>query len=533
MSKESALIDDLMAKYMALPDEKRAELDKFVVDQSAGHLWFPTVGPQLDAVNCLADVMLYGGTGGSGKTDLILGCAFENHKRTLVIRKHYVDLTAIMDRAKEINGTEKGFRGSIPPRLKTVNGKIIDFGGLAQLGDEAHWQGQPHDLLAVDEVVQNREAQIRFLMGWVRTTNPEQRCRVIFASNPPTDPAGDWIIPMFAPWLDPRHPEPARPGELRYVVSDKDGRDMWVDGPEPIEVNGKVQRPMSRTFIPGTLTDNPFLAKTGYASQLDALPEPLRSAIRDGNFMAARQDEADQLIPTEWVRRAQNRWQLEPPYGVPQCAMGVDAARNKDKTVLARRHDGWYAPMIVTPGSETPHGTDVAALVMKHRRHDSVVIFDCGETNGAQAYAHCKENGVEVRKHIGMDKSTARTAERQLSFFNKRSEVLWKFREALDPGQDGGSPIALPDDPEIVSDLTAPRWSLTPQGIKATKKSDVIKMLGRSPDKGDAIVMAWAAGPKATTHLQEWRPDQRVGKIPGGKKHPTVNFGPHQRRRRT
>lgn len=533
MSRESALMDDLREKYLSLPDEQRAELDQFVEDQSAGHLWFPTVGPQLDAVNCQADILLYGGEGGGGKSDLGLGAAFEHHQRTLVIRKHYVDLTAICDRAKEINGTEKGFKGSIPPRLKTVNGKIIDFGGLAQLDDEQHWQGNPHDLLFVDEVVQNREAQIRFLMGWVRSTNPAQRCRVIFGSNPPTDPSGDWIIPMFAPWLDPRHPKPAKPGELRWCVSDENGKDMWVDGPEPVSINGRLHQPKSRTFIPAHLSDNPFLSSTGYAATLDALPEPLRSAIRDGNFMAARQDQADQLIPTEWVRRAQARWQLDPPYGVPMCAIGVDAARNKDKTVLAPRHDGWYAPLIVTPGAETPHGTDVAALVMKHRRHEAVVIFDCGETNGAQAYAHCKENGVEVRRHIGMDKSTSRTAERQLSFFNKRSEVLWKFREALDPGQDGGSPIALPDDPELVSDLTAPRWSLSPNGIKATKKEDVVKMLGRSPDKGDAVVMAWVAGPKAQTHLQEWRPDQRVGKIPGGKKHPTVNFGPHQRRRRT
>lgn len=530
-----ALIDALLVRYRGMGDEERAELDREIDALSRDRLWFATPGPQLDAVKCEADVLLYGGSGGSGKTDLILGLAFTEHQRTLIVRKHYVDLTGLTDRAKEINGTDAGYNGSSPPRLKTVNGRLIDFGGLAKVGDEEHWQGQPHDLLCVDEVVQNREHQIRFLMGWVRSSDPNQRKRVVFASNPPTSSAGDWIIPMFAPWLDSRHPNPAEPGELRWVVSDEDGKDFWVEGPEPVSVGGRLQRPLSRTFIPGKLSDNPFLADTGYAAQLDALPEPLRSAIRDGNFMAARVDDEAQLIPTDWVRRAQNRWLQSqsgghkgPPVGVPMCAIGVDAARMRDETVLAPRYDGFYPELIAVSGKDTPHGSDVAALVIKHRRHDAMPVIDVGETNGAQAYAHLKENGIDCLAHLGVDPSTARTYEKQLKFFNKRSELYWRFREALDPGQDGGSPIMLPDDPMLVSDLTAPHWELTPNGIRITAKKDVVKMLQRSPDRGDAVVMAWASGPKAVTHAMEWRADQRTSSIRGNRK-PRVNFGPRRR----
>lgn len=105
----------------------------------------------------------------------------------------------------------------------------------------------------------------------------------------------------------------------------------------------------------------------------------------------------------------------------------------------------------------------------------------------------------------------------------------WRFREALDPGQDGGSPIALPPDPILVSDLTALTWELTPHGIKITPKKDLVKRLGRSPDRGDAVVMSWFDGARAATHIQEWRPDQRVGG-PSYKRHPQVNFGPRYRR---
>ena len=189
MSEEAGLIAGLMESYGSLSDERKKEMDDLIASRSVNRLWFPTPGPQLDAINCEADILLYGGSGGCGKTDLILGLAMEYHQRSLIIRKHYTDLTAIMDRAKAINTTEKGFKGSIPPRLRTVNKRLIDFGGLAKATDHEHWQGQAHDLLCIDEVVQNREDQVRFLMGWVRSEDPKQRCRTVFASNPPTSSA--------------------------------------------------------------------------------------------------------------------------------------------------------------------------------------------------------------------------------------------------------------------------------------------------------------------------------------------------------
>lgn len=551
MSKAAVNLKELEQNYATLTDEQKAELDALVESRSASRIWVPTLGPQYDAVKCLADILLYGGEAGGGKTDLGLGLAFEHHERTLIIRKHYTDLRGITDRAKELNGTDKGYNGSLPPRLTTVKHKsgkktsIIDFGGLAQPGDEEHWQGQPHDLIYIDEAVQNREAQVRYLMGWNRTTTDNQRCRVVLGTNPPVDAKGVWIISMFAPWLDPRYPNPAEYGELRWCVTGQneygDTFDQWVDGPDAKVESGKFDEetgepeyliPMSRTFIPSHLSDNPFLTKDNkYKAQLDAMPEPLRSAYRDGNFMAARKDEPNQVIPLAWVHAAQNRWidaEGQPPKGVPMCAIGVDAARSKDKTCLAPRYDGFYPRLITVPGKETPHGRDVAALVLKHRRDGAMPVIDCGEMNGAEAFAHLDENGVQCIRHVGLDKTTARTRSKHLKFFNKRAEVYWKFMEALDPEQDGGSPIALPDDPELVADLTILKWELTPQGIQVTPKKDVVAELGHSPDKGDAVVQSWSSGPKSITHLSQWRADQQSGNF-GGKRRPSVNMGPRRR----
>lgn len=91
-----------------------------------------------------------------------------------------------------------------------------------------------------------------------------------------------------------------------------------------------------------------------------------------------------------------------------------------------------------------------------------------------------------------------------MGFFNKRSEVIWRFREALDPSQPQGSPIALPDDPGLVADLTAPTFEQTPRGWKVESKEDVCDRLRRSTDRGDAVVMAWSAGERMDTQQGGW-----------------------------
>jgi len=62
------------------------------------------------------------------------------------------------------------------------------------------------------------------------------------------------------------------------------------------------------------------------------------------------------------------------------------------------------------------------------------------------------------------------------------------MREALDPIN--GDDMALPPDSQLMSDLVAPMWRLTPQGVQIESKEDIKKRLGRSPDKGDAVVIA-------------------------------------------
>lgn len=525
-------LDDVLAKLSALPPEKREAIAKEAMAATGDRKFIPSPGPQTEAYFSKADLLLYGGQAGGGKTGLICGLALEEHTHSLIMRRKGVDLHGVGGLIEEMisfNGTRDGFSGAHPPTLKT-GGKIISFGGANNSGDEQSFQGRARDLLALDEATQFLESQVRFLMGWVRTTKEGQRARTLLASNPPLSADGDWIIGMFRPWLDTTHPKPAKHGELRWFVTAPDGNEIEVDDNTPVEMGGKTVSPTSRTFIPASLADNPFLKNTGYAATLDAMPEPLRSAMRDGNFMLARQDDKWQMIPTQWIREAQARWTPSPPKHAPMSAMAVDIAQGgADTTVRCDRYDAWFSELRQTPGSETPTGNEVAGLVITERRNGCTIILDMGGGYGGATKMRLADNGIDVFSYKGAEKSTRRTADQQFGFTNIRTEAYWRLREALDPSQDGGSTIALPDDPELVSDLTAVTYEITSQGVKALPKDKVVERLGRSPDKGDTVVMANFAGPKLQTHGNQWR---KFASQNGGSKTVKVNMGRTAARRK-
>lgn len=465
-------------------------------DVKKGFKFIPSPGPQTEAYFSKADILLFGGEAGGGKSGLLLGLALNEHERSLIVRSQFTDLGALTDELVKFYGTRDGFVSSPRPKLSTENGQLIEFGALSNPGDEFSWQGRPHDFYGFDEGVQLREEQIRFLIGWNRSTKKGQRCRVVIATNPPVKVEGEWIINMFAPWLDPTHINPAKPGELRWFITNKDGKDQEVGGPEHLEIEGRIYRPMSRTFIRSKLSDNPYLSGTGYESTLDAMPEPYRSAMRDGNFMLARREQAFQMIPTQWVMDAVARWKavqgIVPP-GVPMCAIGADVSGGgDDPTSISRRFDYFFDKFIIIPGKETKNGEGIAGPIMIARRDNCFVTIDMGGGYGNVPFKVLRENldPERIKAFKGAETSTARTRDGMYGFTNKRTEGYWKFRELLDPTQTGGSPAMLPDDREMIAELIAPTYEITARGIKMEPKEEVAKKLGRSSNKADSLIHA-------------------------------------------
>lgn len=520
-----SVLDELLGRLQDLPEAERTEILKTTAAATKDQLWFPNPGPQTTAYFHEADEIFYGGQAGGGKSALGVGLAATAHERSLILRRYNKDAKKLAEAeliGKILDGDRDGWNGS--DLIYRDGTRLIEFGGCEMEVDKQRYKGDPRDLFIFDEVTDFLESQYIFITIWNRSTTPGQRCRVVATGNPPTTAEGLWVIRRWGAWLDPTHPNPAKPGETRWYLSDENGNDAEVSGRGPHLVGGREVYAKSRTFIRATLEDNPELAADGeYQRILDALPKELRDAYRDGKFDAGLKDHPWQLIPTAWVVAAQNRWTPNPPVGVPMCAIAADVAQGgDDNNVIGPRYDSWFAPLIVIPGKETPLGKDLSGEITKHRRDGALVIIDCGGGYGGSAYKHFKDNNIPVHAYKGAEKSTARTKERQLSFANKRTEVYWKFREALDPSQLGGSQIALPNDPQLLSDLTAVRYETRGTVIHAEEKKKLVERIGRSPDRGDTVVMCWDEGARMATHHKQWAKGST----------PTVNMGHQQTRRR-
>lgn len=507
--------------YAFLTEDERTELDALILDDTNERIWVPLPGPQTMALESKADIVGFGGAAGGGKTDLLVGLVTTEHTRSLVVRREKAQTEGVIQRMTEVLDGTDGFNSQ--KSIWRLGDGLTEFAGLDNPGDERRWQGRPHDLKAFDEVTEMREQQVRFIMGWTRTNKPDQRTRVLMTFNPPTTQEGRWVLEFFAPWLDDKHPRPAAPGELRWFTT-IGGRDEEVDDERPfVLVSGSrvhdfdpvafaaesIIRPKSRTFIPARLTDNPYYMATDYMSQLQALPEPLRSQMLFGDFKAGIGEDPWQVIPTAWVEAAQARWVHKSPKGSQQ-SMGVDVARGgKDNTVIATRYtpiDGagiWFDQLALYPGTETPDGPKVAGLTIAERRDDSPVHID---VIGVGSSPYDILNGMQVHvlginvseKPLGTDKSG------RLRFLNQRSELWWRMREALDPANDMG--VALPPDRELKAELCTPKWKVQGMVVQVQSRDEIWETLKRSVDRATAVILCMIDTPKRPKRASAHKP---------------------------
>lgn len=493
------MIDPVLLAKLTV--EERRLLDELL--STDGTIWRPLPGPQHMAYHSEASIVGYGGAAGGGKTDLAVGLALTQHRRVGIFRQNGTELIGVIDRIAELVKSRDGFNGQERIwRMKrhTDSANVqIEFGSFPAPEEERKYQGRPHDLLVFDEASNMRESAVRFLLGWLRTTDAKQRCRALLTFNPPTTAEGRWVIRFFAPWLDKSHPKPAQPGEIRWFAV-VDGKDIEVESGEPFMHGGEKITPMSRTFVPSRISDNPYLMGTGYMAQLQSLPEPLRSQMLHGDFNAGIEDDPMQVIPTSWVVAAQERWK-RPDVLPPMDSVGVDVARGgKDQTVIARRHGWWFDVPLVYPGSATPDGPTVAGLVVAAMRDYAPIHIDVIGV-GSSPYDFLMSMNQQVlginvsEAALGMDKSG------RMKFKNQRSELWWRMREALDPTANNG--IALPPDARLMSDLCAPTWKMVGTTLSVASREEIAERIGRSPDYASAYILALIDTPKRIPIYQQ------------------------------
>lgn len=465
-------------------------------DLNRRYPWLPQEGPQLEAYVTPAFETLYGGQAGGGKTDLVLGLARCEHHRSLILRRSYADLERfLVERSKEFYGPADYYNAS--KHVWRVDGRRVEFGYLENIDDLQRYQGVPYDLVAPDELTQYDLVEYEGMLRSIRTTFPGQRCRIVATANP-GGKGHVWVMRRWGPWLMPEHPRPAKPGEIRWFVKDAEGKEQEVPRGTPLAI--------SRTFIRASLRDNAFLGAE-YLTMLENLPEPMRSQLRDGNWMAGMDDDDYRFCPREWIRLALERWRMWDEAGRPGSnrldILGCDVAeRGTDESVEAplyeipaeyANREGWptqaFGELAYSRGSDP---TRTSGRIINRMRDEGdadtrAVIDSLGV--GAGVYSNVMEEMTVVDGFRAGNATNERDLSGQMRFADLRTCGWWFYHEALDP--QGETRLAIPPDDKLVQDLTAMTWGEVGGGkIRAVKKDLIRKLIGRSTDPGDATMMA-------------------------------------------
>ena len=218
-----------------------------------------------------------------------------------------------------------------------------------------------------------------------------------------------------------------------------------------------------------------------------------RSAMYQNRVLGEfAQTEEEALIPLHWVEQAISRWYVwkeqSGETGVDQ--MGVDVARSgKDKTVFAIRRGNAIDRLEKYNKGDTMNTAGLLVPYIKGHPGVKIQIDIIGV--GAGVYDRLHEQYEDNVFPFHAQESTDFVDVTELwEFRDCYSGAWWNMRDLLDPAN--GKNICLPPDDDMISDLTAPRWEPLSNGrIKVEPKKSVKERLTRSPDSGDAVVLAF------------------------------------------
>jgi len=214
------------------------------------------------------------------------------------------------------------------------------------------------------------------------------------------------------------------------------------------------------------------------------------------------------LIPLAWVQRANALWLEREGKGGGDLILGVDPARyGADLSAVA-----WHRGETVENGTvekvETMAKADTMELAGYIKRCLMKPVLDASGRMtevpvgiakveitgglGAGPYDRLRELGVPVQAvsiEGGAEGLTDATGE--MLFANLRSYLHYALRDALEAGE-----LALPPDEELTEEITAVQTGPAPYTsagkFKLPSKDQEKKLLGRSPDKKDAVLMLFA-----------------------------------------
>jgi len=279
----------------------------------------PHPGPQKQFIDSTAQIAVYGGQAGGGKTWALLAEAARYitvpRYGAVIFRRTSPQITnegGLWDESMllypQLNGIPRHTLdwqfpiGEIKARgVNTKDAANIGFRHLQYEKDKLTWQGSQITMLGFDELTHFTESQFFYMLSRNRSTcGIHSYVRATTNPVPEDDPIGGWVNRLVSWWIDPVSglAIPERSGVIRWFIR-LQGDLHWSDSKlDLIERYGRPDlcedheeqtvRPKSFTFIPAKLSDNPALLSRDpmYRANLFALPEVERQRLAEGNWNA-------------------------------------------------------------------------------------------------------------------------------------------------------------------------------------------------------------------------------------------------------
>lgn len=278
----------------------------------------PQPGPQEVFLSTDADIAIFGGAAYAGKTfALLMECARNvdiPNFRAIIFRRTLAQATnpgALWDDACMLYGSfgAEPKVGSLEHTFP-VSRASVQLAGMEHEKDRFAWDGAQIPLICFDQLEHFTALQFWYMLSRNRDPLGQIDPYIRATCNPDPD---SWLLAVIGWWIDPvtGYPIKERAGKIRWFIKAQDDTLIWGDSREellrehgnprlPADHPDQV-RPLSITFIPGTIDDNPIGNQKDplYRAKLRNLNAVERGRLLGGNWKIRAA--AGLLFRREWV----------------------------------------------------------------------------------------------------------------------------------------------------------------------------------------------------------------------------------------
>lgn len=248
-------------------------------------------GPQSAFLSTSADIAIYGGSAGGGKSfGLLLETLRHSHNPNfgaVIFRKTTPEIKGeggLWDESEKLypliggRGSRHNLKWAFP------SGSKVTFSHMENDSDRFRWQGQQIPLIGFDELTHFSET-----VFWYMLSRNRSLCGVKPYIRATCNPDADsFVAKLISWWIDPEtgYAIPERSGVIRWFAR-ADGENLvWGDTKEEIVADYPEASPQSLTFIRSNIFDNKILMEKdpNYLSKLKNLQKVERERLLHGNW---------------------------------------------------------------------------------------------------------------------------------------------------------------------------------------------------------------------------------------------------------